>query len=143
MDELKKRPGFMIYFDDAQAWDVYLTDEELGQLFRAMLHYARDGIEPDSLPKHLMLSFCTMRGKIDRDCKKYSETCERRKQAAIAREAKKRSTTYRGTTVHSCDNSARLSQHAPTITVTETVTQTGTETIKRGREPPAIDGKFY
>lgn len=131
MDELKKRPGFMIYFDDAQAWDVYLTDEELGQIFRAMLHYARDGIEPDSLPKHLMLLFCTMRGKLDRDCKKYSETCERRKQAAIAREAKKRSTTYRGATVHSCDNSAQLSQQAPTATIPVTKTVPVTETYTK------------
>ena len=133
----------MIYFDDAQAWDVYLTDEELGQLFRAMLHYARDNIEPDGLPKHLMMLFCTMRGKLDRDCKKYSETCERKKQAAIAREAKKKSGIYRGTVVQSCHDTAQLSQQAPTVTVTKTITQAGTKTIKNGREPPAIEGKFY
>lgn len=86
----RERPGFMIYFEEALIWDKYLNAEEMSTLFRAILHYAKSREEPQEMPLHLKIFYDQMRGKIRRDQEKYDKTCERRKAAAITREAKKK-----------------------------------------------------
>ena len=86
----KDRPGFMIYFEEALIWDKYLNAEEMSALFRAILHYAKSGTEPEKMPLHVKIFYDQMRGKIKRDQQKYDRTCEKRRQAAIIREAKKK-----------------------------------------------------
>lgn len=122
-----KLPGFMVYFEEALIWDKYLTDEELAQLMRAVIHYGNDGSRPDDMPMHLKIFFDQMRGKIDRDRKKYEKTCKNRSEAALRREAKKKVRESQNkeeenvdnkkkneekevTIVQSCDNGAELSQ---------------------------------
>lgn len=140
-ENTRERPGFMVYTEDARIWDEFLTDAELAQLFRAVVRYVDKGTEPDDLPKHVFILYRTMRGKIERDRHKYDAMCERRQQAAIIREAKKKvresqkedakklddtrkNEKEQSTIVQSCDNSAQLSQEALTVTVTEPVTLT-------------------
>lgn len=146
MADTRERPGFMLYTEDARIWDEFLTDAELAQLFRAVVRYVDKGTEPDDLPKHVFILYRTMRGKIERDRRKYDAMCERRQQAAITREAKKKvresqsenaknidntkkNEDTESTTVQNCHNSAELSQQA--LTVTETVTLTETETYPK------------
>lgn len=138
MGDTRERPGFMIYTEDARIWDEFLTDAELAQLIRAIIHFVDSATEPEGLPKHVDILYRTMRGKITRDRKKYDAMCERKKQAAIIRESKKKvresqdkseenidntrkNKDKESTTVQNSDNSAQLSQEALTVTVTETV----------------------
>ena len=137
MSDTRERPGFMVYTEDARIWNEFLTDAELAQLVRAIIHFVDNATEPEGLPKHVDILYRTMRGKIARDRKKYDAMCERKKQAAIIRESKKKvresqdkseenidntrkNEDTESTTVQNIDNSAQLSQEALTVTVTET-----------------------
>ena len=142
-DNTRERPGFMIYTEDARIWDEFLTDAELAQLVRAIIHFVDNATEPEGLPKHVDILYRTMRGKIARDRKKYDAMCERKKQAAIIRESKKKvresqskseenidntrkNEDTESTTVQNSDKSAQLPQEALTVTVPVTVPVTET-----------------
>ena len=66
------RPGTMIYFDILNVLDE-LTDEQVGQLFRGALKYAKDGDEPHFTDPFVRIAWVPMRDKLDRDSEKYGE----------------------------------------------------------------------
>ena len=67
----------------------WLTDEQLGQLTRAIFLYARDG-EIISLEPVVRMAFAFIKDNIERNQDKYQAKCEKNRQIALERERKKR-----------------------------------------------------
>ena len=84
-----KTKAFLSYIDD---WSQIkeLTDEELGQLTRAIYKYVATGEveEPDN--RLVRILFKGRKEQIDRDVKQYETKCENIKKAARKREENKR-----------------------------------------------------
>lgn len=73
------RKSFLIYFD----WEAplqELSDEELGELFRAIFIYAKYGEEIDFEHRSLKLVFGFIKSALDRDRDAYKERCKRNKE---------------------------------------------------------------
>ena len=70
------RKGFVVYFDNKEQFEM-LTDEQCGALFKAMLHFASEGKEPEFSDPVLKIAFSFLRGQILRDTEKYEETCRK------------------------------------------------------------------
>ena len=66
-----------------------LTDEQLGQLTRAIFLYARDG-KTINLEPVVRMAFAFIKDNIERNQDKYQAKCERNRQIALERERKKR-----------------------------------------------------
>ena len=67
--------SFILYTSDYQLIEG-LTDEQLGQLTRALFIYARDG-EVINLEPVVRMAFVFIKDKIDRNAAKYQRKCER------------------------------------------------------------------
>lgn len=67
--------SFILYTSDYQLIEG-LTDEQLGQLTRALFIYARDG-EIINLEPVVRMAFVFIKDKIDRNQQKYQKKCER------------------------------------------------------------------
>ena len=80
--------SFILYTSDYQLIEG-LTDEQLGQLTRALFIYARDG-EVINLEPVVRMAFVFIKDKIDRNQGKYQARCEKNRQIALEREARKR-----------------------------------------------------
>lgn len=80
--------SFILYTSDYQLIEG-LTDEQLGQLTRALFTYARDG-EIIKLDPVVRMAFVFIKDKIDRNQGKYQARCEKNRQIALEREARKR-----------------------------------------------------
>ena len=72
----KEIKSIILYLDSAVAID-YLTDEQAGILFKAVLRYGRNGQMLESSDTALTALFTMLCTQIDRDPKKYEERCER------------------------------------------------------------------
>lgn len=70
--------SFILYTSDYQLIEG-LTDEQLGQLTRALFVYARDG-EVINLEPVLRMAFVFIKDKIDRNQQKYQKKCERNRE---------------------------------------------------------------
>lgn len=57
-----------------------LSDKEVGQVFRKILKYVKEEPLP-KLEKHLEMVFSFIKVDLDKNLKKYEETCKRRKEA--------------------------------------------------------------
>ena len=73
------KKSLVLYYDIRQPLEA-LTDGERGKLFMAVLDYAETGAVPQFRGK-LKVAFSFIRGSIDRDAEKYSQTVERRRIA--------------------------------------------------------------
>ena len=80
--------SFILYTSDYQLIEG-LTDGQLGQLTRALFIYARDG-EVINLEPVVRMAFVFIKDKIDRNKGKYQARCEKNRQIALEREARKR-----------------------------------------------------
>ncbi len=70
-----KRKSFLVYFD----WEAPLSElsnEELGELFRAMFIYAKKGELIELEHRSLKLVFGFIQSAIDRDKAAYNERCK-------------------------------------------------------------------
>ena len=70
--------SFILYTSDYQLIEG-LTDEQLGQLTRALFIYARDG-EVINLEPVVRMAFVFIKDKIDRNADKYQKKCERNRE---------------------------------------------------------------
>ena len=70
--------SFILYTSDYQLIEG-LTDEQLGQLTRALFIYARDG-EIINLEPVVRMAFVFIKDKIDRNQQKYEKKCERNRE---------------------------------------------------------------
>ena len=87
------RPGMVFYFDIIPALK-YLSNEQKGKLFVAMLEYGMNDKSPDFSDGPLLgMAWCFVGPRIDRDGESYGEKKEQRKYATYCREAKKNNIT--------------------------------------------------
>jgi hypothetical protein len=95
-----------------------LTDEQLGQLTRAIFLYARDG-ETISLEPVVRMAFAFIKDNIERNQDKYQAKCEKNRQIALERERKKREAREKAgnTNVHererTCENNTNVHERLP------------------------------
>lgn len=82
------KPGSMLYHDNINALK-HLSNEELGQLFIAILEYGQDGTLPQ-FDGALAMAWAFIKPKLDRDEERYQKSVARGSYAAYCREAKKR-----------------------------------------------------
>ena len=95
-----------------------LTDEQLGQLTRAIFLYARDG-RTISLEPVVRMAFAFIKDNIERNQDKYQAKCEKNRQIALERERKKREAREKegNTNVHerarTCENNTNVHERSP------------------------------
>lgn len=95
-----------------------LTDEQLGQLTRAIFLYARDG-KTINLEPVVRMAFAFIKDNIERNQDKYQAKCEKNRQIALERERKKRETREKAgnTNVHersrTCENNTNVHERSP------------------------------
>lgn len=70
---MKERTGLILYFEDIRPALQYLTNEEKGKLFVAILDFAQFGIVPDMSGESpiMRLAFDTIRPHIEKDAIRY------------------------------------------------------------------------
>lgn len=95
-----------------------LTDEQLGQLTRAIFLYARDG-KVIKLESVVRMAFAFIKDNIERNQDKYQAKCEKNRQIALERERKKREAMEKAdnTNVHersrTCENNTNVHERSP------------------------------
>ena len=77
---LMKLKTFLLYAEAASQIDL-LSNEEAGQLFKALFHYVADGSELVTDNRVLAMTFAVFKAQIDRGANKYEETCRKRTEA--------------------------------------------------------------
>lgn len=95
-----------------------LTDEQLGQLTRAIFLYARDG-KVIKLEPVVRMAFAFIKDNIERNQDKYQAKCEKNRQIALERERKKREAREKAdnTNVYersrTCENNTNVHERSP------------------------------
>ena len=86
---MNEKPGVVLYFDVLPALK-FLSNEQMGKLFKAILEYGESERTPDFADDPLLgMAWCFVGPRIDRDGESYGEKKEQRKYAVYCREAKK------------------------------------------------------
>lgn len=80
---MQKKESFIIYKSFYGPIER-MTDEQLGQLFRAIFQYQIDGADRDLQPE-VHMAFQFFRNQFEVDQKKYEKVCEKRSKAASKR----------------------------------------------------------
>ena len=80
---MKKQPGVMLYFDIRPCLER-LTMDQQGQLFRAILDYGEESIEPN-FDYMLGVAWDFIKPRLERDRERYEEVSRKRAEAAQAR----------------------------------------------------------
>lgn len=86
---MAERPGVMVYFDDIRPLQRWLSEEDAGALFIAILDYAQYG-EVKELPGNASIAFDVLKPHIDKDARTYADKCMKKKHAAYVRWARDR-----------------------------------------------------
>ena len=76
--------SFILYYDLKEVFD-YLTDEEAGQMIKAVMNYEVEGTEVCFDDRMLQSTFRRIADSLDRNKMKYERTCEARRAAAYKR----------------------------------------------------------
>lgn len=72
--------SFLIYLDYEEQFNL-LTDEQVGQLMRAIIKYEKTGIVSE-LEGMLRMAFSFIKTQLDRDREKYNKKCEQNRENA-------------------------------------------------------------
>ena len=72
---------FVLKSDYAEPLEV-MNDEQVGKLFRMILHYTGTGEVLSMEDPMIQMMFAVIRQQLDSDSKKYEETCKKRSEAA-------------------------------------------------------------
>lgn len=72
--------SFLMYLDYEEQFNL-LTDEQVGQLMRAIIKYEKTGIVPE-LEGMLKMAFSFIKTQLDRDREKYNKKCEQNRENA-------------------------------------------------------------
>lgn len=115
--EHKKQNSFVLYTDYIQHISL-LSDQEAGQLFKALFSFVSEGTAPD-FSGALMMCFSFISSQIQRDKAKYSDICEKRAAAGSKGGKQKQANLASANSVK--QKQANL---ADTVTDTENITDT-------------------
>lgn len=77
---MMKLKTFLLHTEAVSQIDL-LSDEEAGQLIKALFHYAAEGAEPVSPNRVLTMTFAVLKAQIDRETERYNGICQKRKEA--------------------------------------------------------------
>ena len=81
----KRRKGFLVYLDYRDYFD-FLSDEQLGSVFRSFFDYAAGvSVLPDDFTDAMNMMFCMMKNNYVRDSETYAKVCEMRSENAKKR----------------------------------------------------------
>lgn len=129
--------SFIVYTDNTEYMDV-LSDEQVGQLYRAQIAYAKgeDVDIPDLTVKAL---FMLMKGQMDRDNEKYQKKVESVNRARESRSTENNTDNSEISMKSECNQSENNSD---TVTVTDTVTVIPNG-IKRERRASFVEPTLY
>ena len=83
------RPGVLFYFDIRPALK-FLSDEQNGQLFVAILEYGEYGTLPNFEDPLLNMAWSFVLPRIDRDAEAYDDKVEQKKYAGYCSAAKRK-----------------------------------------------------
>lgn len=73
-----EKNSFLFYLDYEEHIEL-LTDEQIGQLIKAMIKYEKTGEVPE-LNGMLKMAFSFIKTQLDRDREKYNQRCEKNKE---------------------------------------------------------------
>lgn len=82
---MEDKNGFIVYPEELKPIADKMTDEALGELFRAMIAYQLDGTEPEFSTDALEFVFIMIRQRMDWNNDKYAKKCARNKANAEKR----------------------------------------------------------
>lgn len=74
------RKGGFLWYEDAEQFDL-LTDEQLGQLIRALINYSKTGVRGTFDDRAVAMAFSFLASRDDRDGARYEAVCEKRREA--------------------------------------------------------------
>jgi hypothetical protein len=74
----KEKVSFLMYLDYEEHFKL-MTDEQLGQLLRAIMEYERTRQVPQ-LDGMVKMAFSFIKAQLDRDREKYEEKCAKNKE---------------------------------------------------------------
>ncbi|MBR1529611.1 MAG: hypothetical protein IJ642_09985 [Oscillospiraceae bacterium] len=123
---MAKKKSFILFIDRKKELAM-LNNEQAGILFKAVMEYADTGEELVSDDLGVRMLFSVFQSQIDSTMEKYEEKCQRNKQIAIEREARKKE-ARNSTDVHERDQTYTKSTYTDTETETDTFTDTVTHT---------------
>lgn len=83
------RPGVMFYFDIRPALK-FLSNEQMGLLFVAILEYGESGVLPDFKDPLLNMAWSFVLPRIDRDAEAYDDKVEQRRYAGYCSAVRKK-----------------------------------------------------
>lgn len=84
-----------MYLDYEEQFNL-LTDEQVGQLMRAVIKYEKTGEVPEILDGMVKMSFSFIKVQLDRDREKYTIQCKKNKESARKRWNAKNATACDG-----------------------------------------------
>lgn len=73
--------SFLFYLDYEEHLEL-LTDEQIGQLIKAMIKYEKTGDVPE-LKGMVKMAFSFIKTQLDRDREKYNQKCEKNKENGV------------------------------------------------------------
>lgn len=139
MSKADKRKGFVLYFDQIEQVGM-LSDEEAGQLFKALFSCNSDKKPPPSFQNPLIqMCFSVIYAQMRRDAERYDRKCERMAENAKQRwEAEDESEQNDDSDAIACNTKTKKEKNKKIniAMVTDGVTESGTETTD------AADGGF-
>lgn len=153
MAKEKNRPGVMIYFEVRDSLQ-FLSLEDKGKLFDAILEYGEFGVVP-MFDGMLGMAWAFMKPKLDADAERYDDAVLQRRYAVAAREAKKNGESlppFREWKASDDNDRCRSTSDdigwypTTTPTTTTTTTPTTTATAKGGvgeNETPPTPGAAF
>lgn len=68
--------SFLMYLDYEEQFNL-LSDEQLGQLIRAIMKYEKTKEVPEELEGMVKIAFSFIKAQLDRDREKYNDKCEK------------------------------------------------------------------
>ena len=98
---MAERSGIMIYFDILPQLDMFSNDEA-GQIFKAMLNYAHYGEVPEFQDRAMKTLWISLKDKLDRDNKAFQDRCEQNRRNALKRAQNEQRTQATAATASDC-----------------------------------------
>ena len=75
-----EKASFLMYLDYEEQFNI-MTDEQIGQLMRAIIKYEKTGEVPN-LDGMLKMAFSFIKTQLDRDREKYQARCQKNRENA-------------------------------------------------------------
>jgi uncharacterized phage protein (TIGR02220 family) len=142
---MAENKAVVLYFDRLQAFD-FLSITEKGELFDAIIRYARDNELIEFQSRVVQTCFLSLKPAIDKHMEKYEDICQARSDAGKMGGAPKGNQNASKTSKNNQKQAKTSKTSKTSYTETETNTETNTETetdtcIMSGKPDDAHDSK--